>query len=600
MFSTDVRAKALIEYSDQSESDDLDETFEVEDDTQTEFVIPEDMTALNSEELTELHNQALGLFETQYGDGTGLSEDDLEVLASLTEGIEALNAEIAARAEAEEQRTQQASELAARIRPEETASADTDDEDENEEDEDEEDTDDGAAGTETAAARKEVRVNLSSVRSRRPAPAPRTGDGEPASMRDVVRVADVPGFNSGEGLDWDGVGRAVDRRLAGFNPSQYSQAARSGRHIREQHGVLSIDRNLPRELQVQNDDPGHVEQVLAHATDQSRLPGNSLVASGGWGAPHQNVYDFLELESTDGLLSAPEIGITRGGISWTMGPDFSEIFEGTGFEFTEEDDVEGNYDGEGGDKPCYTVGDVPFLSERLRVAGLCITAGLLQQRGFPEIIARTVRGALVAHEHKMSQRKINAIVAGSTEVTMPTGQVGAIAPLLTSIELQVEHYRYVHRLSRNTTLEAVFPFWVRGAVRSDLARRLGVDLISVPDSRVDQWFRDAGVSPQFVYNWQDMTGEPGTVTAWPETVDFLLYHAGTWVFGGADVITMDTIYDSVLLGQNNYTALFTEEAWLPMKRFPDSRQITVPLSAAGATHAGVLINHDGTASTAGD
>src|SRR3546814_7262824 len=53
--------------------------------------------------------------------------------------------------------------------------------------------------------------------------------------------------------------------------------------------------------------------------------------------------------------------------------------------------------------------------------------------------------------------------------------------------------------------------------------------------------------------------------SWPNTVDFLLYPAGTWVKGADDVIPLDTIYDSVGLGQNNYPALFNEQGYLMAK-----------------------------------
>src|SRR3546814_10290457 len=81
--------------------------------------------------------------------------------------------------------------------------------------------------------------------------------------------------------------------------------------------------------------------------------------------------------------------------------------------------------------------------------------------------------------------------------------------------------------------------------------------------------------------------------SWPNTVDFLLYPAGTWVKGAADVLTLDTNYDSVGLGQNNYTALFTEEGYLMAKMCHDSRVITVPHCPDGATAAGVDIDCDG-------
>ena len=330
--------------------------------------------------------------------------------------------------------------------------------------------------------------------------------------------------------------------------------------------------------------------------DESRLSGCSLVASGGWCAPSETLYDLCELESRDGLLTIPEIGISRGGIQITQGPTFSDIYSSTGFTYTEAEDIAGDYDGEGGgSKPCFTVECPEFEDIRLSLSGLCIQAGLLQSRGYPEVIARTTRGALVAHDHRISGNLIAGIEAGSTAITMPTGQVGATAPLLTSIELQVEHYRYTHRLARAVTLEAVFPYWVRGVVRSDLSRRLGVDLLSVPDARIDAWFRERGIAPQFVYNWQDLTGDADAFTAWPDEVKFLLYSAGGWVKGGSDVITLDTIYDSTLLGTNDFTALFTEEGWLLAQTCHDSRVVTVPLCANGATHGGVLIECDGSA-----
>ena len=86
------------------------------------------------------------------------------------------------------------------------------------------------------------------------------------------------------------------------------------------------------------------------------------------------------------------------------------------------------------DRVCHT----SFTEKRLDLAGLAIGAGLLQQRGYPEMIARTVRGALVGHDHRMAGRVLAAVVTGSTAVTMTTDQVGTTAPLLEGIELQVE------------------------------------------------------------------------------------------------------------------------------------------------------------------
>jgi hypothetical protein len=298
--------------------------------------------------------------------------------------------------------------------------------------------------------------------------------------------------------------------------------------------------------------------------------------------------------------------VARGGINITAGPDFSAIYAGAGlgFHYTEANDVAGTYavDGNGvgtggaGSKPCYHVTCPAFAETRLGFDGLCLTAGLLQQRGYPEVVARTVRGALVAHDHRIAGRVLAAISAGSTAVSMVANQVGATAPILSAIELQVEHYRTTTRISRAASLEAIFPFWVKGAIRSDLSRRQGVDLLDISDAQIDSWFRNRGVSPQFVYNYNDVTGAASAFNAWPTSVKFLLYAAGTWIKGAADIITLDTIYDSVNLGKNDFTALFTEEGWLVAKAGHDSREVTVNICPDGATHGGVSIGCDGSQS----
>lgn len=586
-----------------------------------EFVIPEDLTALSDEDLTTLHGQAVENFDTLYGDGQALSDADLTALGALTEGIESLSAEVSRREAAAADRADAAAALAERAHPAAEAPEVPDEQADEHTDAATPDAPADAPAEVVAEApavegvvvdepaeqiaagatpRREIRVNLPAMRAR--SGAPRLPAAAEPSIRDVIRAAgDAGAFTNGTGLDWADVGRQVERRLQGFNAGQYESAARAGRHIKEQFSALTIHKQYAPELTVTSADPVHVEEVLSRAGDESRLPGGSLVAAGGWCAPSTTMYDLVEIESRDGLFSIPEIGITRGGIMHTLGPDFAAIYAlAQGFHYTEAEDEAGDYDGAGGgSKPCFRIPCPDFVENRLDLDGLCITAGLLQQRGYPEMIARTVRGALVAHDHRMSGKVLTAIETGSTAVTMTAGQQGALSPLLTSIELQVEHYRSVTRISRAQSLEAVFPFWIRGAIRSDLSRRNGVNLVDVTDAQIDGWFRSRGVNPQYVYNWQDITGASTAFKAWPSTVKFLLYAAGTWVRGGSDVITLDTIYDSVLLGQNDYTALFTEEGWLVAKRLHDSRVVTVPVCADGSTAAQVEFACDGSTTPAG-
>lgn len=604
------------------------ETFDLE--------IPENLSDLADDALTEMRSQAVDAFQTLYANGS-FSDEDLATLGTLTDGIEVLSAEISAREEAAAARSAKAAELAAKIGADKPAPKDAEEQapaegegapaeksdeapEADEADEDEVEKKAKAAAAETveieAPAEPEVvtaaaprgPIKLSGIRRHTPAPAPTTTTIEETIVEDTSRarltVADVPGFAADSDASFEDLAVALDRRLQGFNSGAYGAAARAGRAMSERHSLAVVRKSFDERATVGS--PESADAAMAFAVNEKNLPGGSLVAAGGWCAPSETVYDLLEDESRDGLVSLPEINVTRGGIKFTKGPKFSDLYAAPSFNFTEEEAKAGKYaptsatdlTNKVGAKPVYQVPCTEFEEVRLSAAGMHIQAGLLQQRGYPELVARTIRGALVAHEHKMSERIIAAMEAKSTAVAMDGGQIGALAPVLTAIELQVEHYRYAQRLSRSTTLEAIFPYWVRGAIRTDLSRRQGVDLTDVPDSRIDAWFKSRGVNPQFVYDWQAITGEASAFKAWGVSVKFLLYSAGTFVKGGQDVITLDTVYDSTLLGQNDYTALFTEEGYLVAKRGHDARVVTVPLSPNGGTGTGIRLLANGTADPA--
>jgi len=604
------------------------ETFDLE--------IPENLSDLSAADLGDLRSKAVDAFQTLYAGGE-FTDEDLATLGTLTEGIEALSAEISTREQAAAERAAKAAAMAAKVGADKPVAEDEDGEDAPAEEKAEAEEDTAEAEAEKADADKAEKkakaaaadveteaqvdaepeavtaaaprgpIKLSGIRRHVHTPAPAIT--EEISVEDTtpkarMTVADVPGFAADSDASFEDLAVALDRRLQGFNSGAYAAAARAGRAMSERHSLAVVRKAFDERATVGS--PESADAAMAFAVNEKNLPGGSLVAAGGWCAPSETVYDLLEDESRDGLISLPEINVTRGGIKFTKGPKFADLYAAPSFNFTEEEAKAGKYRPDAaaqgankvGAKPVYNVPCTDFEEVRLSAAGIHIQAGLLQQRGYPELVARTIRGALVAHEHKMSERIIASMETQSTAVSMDAGQTGAAAPILTAIELQVEHYRYAQRLSRSTTLEAVFPYWVRGAIRTDLSRREGVDLIDVPDSRIDAWFRSRGVNAQFVYDWQALGGEADAFKVWPDSLKFLLYSAGTFVKGSQDVITLDTVYDSVLLGQNDYTALFTEEGYLVAKRGHDARVVTVPLNPNGGTGTGIKLLANGTADLA--
>lgn len=573
---------------------DKDEQSTPPDDT---LVIPDldALKELSTEDLSSLLDRAVEAAREVYGDGKSLSPESLEALQGLRDGIKRLREVNDERQKAADKIAEEAAGIVADL--ELDTDTPTEDDSPADEGDEEDDGDEDVAESEevvaeevetVAASAREIRVNLGG-RVKAPAPVATAEK----SMKDIAFSPD------GKGIDKFGIAKLVDEKLNRVNHKAYESAARSGKKMSERFPIATIRREFADELKVSD---GNADAAINFAVDQSRLPGGSLLesaaltASGGWCAPSETSYDLCNLSEAANLISIPEVNINRGGLKWTTGPDYASVFADTGFCYTEEEDIAGDYDGAGGGvKPCLHVPCPDFVEKRLGYCGVCLTAGLLQQKGYPEAIQNFIDISLNAHAHRVSAAVINDMVTESTAVALASPQVGATAPLLTAIDLQATHYRAVNRMSDMAALEVVLPTWTKSVIRSDLARRQGVDLLDVPDTRIAAWFRARNVNPQYVVDWQDIATQAASAYIDHETeVDFLLYAAGTFIKGVTDSITFENIYDSVGLGTNDYTALFTEDPYMVMKRCHDSRVVTVPICPNGATHIGDDIDCDGT------
>lgn len=549
-----------------------------------EFEMPSDISALTDEELSTAIGQAREAFEAIYGDdGSSVDSETLPTLNELTQAYESLRGERDKRAQRADEARGKAAELAERMRqdadPAPEAEAETEVEAEAEAE---------ADSTEEEAPAEEVKEPVAASAEVKPVrvSVPRRAAVEPARQSPIRASIAVPGHQAGDEMNFDDVARAM---LSLGGPRAVGRGR--GKSFSQRQSVASIHRDYAPEAVV--GDPASADAALRWARNQSRLPGGSLIAAGGWCAPSETIYDLCQLESRDGLLSLPEINATRGGVRNTLGPDFADIFDATGFCFTESQDEAGDYDPESpGDqgKPCQTIDCPEFTDTRLQVCGVCITGGNLMNRAYPELVRRYVEGAVTGHFHRVSGRMLSAIVDAATDVTVTDGDSdpGTAAPLLAAIELQVEDLRYRRRMSRSETLEAIFPYWAKGAIRADLSRRLGVDMLAVTDGAIINWFALRGVSVQWVYNFSDGgLGGDTAPTEWPSSVDFLLYPAGAWVSARTEVISLEMLYDSTLNATNDFTAIFTEEGWAVIETCPGTRHVTVPICVSGATQGGV-------------
>ena len=319
--------------------------------------------------------------------------------------------------------------------------------------------------------------------------------------------------------------------------------------------------------------------------------GRSITAAAAWCAISEVIYQLCELESMDGILSLPELQTNRGG--WQIpidgGPNFATIWNGignAGDTHLSEEDVQDDVA-----KVCTEIPCPDFEDIRLGVDYVCLTGGLLQRRGYPEIVARFSRGAMIALAHKINQGVIATMVAASGPATVipqvVTGDDAASA-ILAAVELAITDIKYANRMAFNLTLETIMPMWFLPQIRAALSRRRGVKALDVTDQEIMDWFAIRKTAPQFVYDWQDaytgLADGPGgaaPLEALPTTGQFLVYPAGTWVKAVQDVVSLDTIYDSTNLQTNQYTAIFAEDGWAMLQMCPDSRLYEVALDPSG-------------------
>jgi hypothetical protein len=429
-------------------------------------------------------------------------------------------------------------------------------------------------------------------------------------------AADIPGFPMGSALD--GM-----RELTAAAMARLHALGRAGRNTSA--GIAVIERTQP-DAKLIADRPDDWE-TIEYACDERRLPGGSLTAAAGWCAPSEQIYDqFCDVPTVDGLISLPTVTAKRGSITWPVTPDFSQVYSNTGFYFP----IEELEKGEGTtlptdrrDKPCYLIQCTGMQSATLDAYGLCIKVPTLTERAYPELVSHVTQMILAAHAHKMNAVRLSKMesLATPNTVTAPgSGDApygpGATATMLGLIELQVEYMRYHYRLGVSASMEMILPAWCRGILRSDLAKRNGVDMLNVTDAQLEQYLRSRGTNPQFVVDWQDAFAGPvqaydttsgttagntrnatnlptydssgfGGATApkvWPGTVKALIYPAGTYFELTNDIIQIDGLYDSALLARNLHLALFTEEGMeIALRGCYTPMVLSMPLCANGAT-----------------
>lgn len=538
-----------------------------------DFEIPEDITALTGDELSELLDDAVAAFDARSSSAT-VTADDLTQLRQLTEVVANVRAEQAGRVEAATQAAAEIDALAAQVRGDDTTApdpaADTETVEADTAPAAETPTPDPAPVTAAAVipARRPA-LDLSGVRSRQPRVLPEP----PAPTTSITAAVDVPGFTPGSAINFDAItdgiiARANALKTAGGGVGQVI----SYRHPFRKDQIVTDSSSAPEGTTV----------ALA-ASNQRNLPKGELVASGGWCAPSETLYDLVDIACPDMLWDAPEIQLSRGGLRYFMTPSL-DVASMT-FVHTEADDISG------AEKPCFRIPCPDPVEVRCDAVGVCLESGILTQRHFPELTAWYVRNAMVAHEIRIRQQLFAQAVATATPVALAPS-FGALSAVYSAVALQSADMIERHSLCETTSLEIVFPWWAKGLFLADLARRNGVDVCDLDPNCIQDLFGTLGVRIQFARGLSpavpDTIGGETPATAWPDEIQFLIYPAGTIQIGRGEEVNLGVIHDSSKFVTNDYTALFVEECVALVSRSVDTRIVTVPVCASGETGAQTL------------
>ena len=398
----------------------------------------------------------------------------------------------------------------------------------------------------------------------------------------IIASADVPGFTQGGRLENIGeLGKAFHKRAKSLPISRTGNP--------EAVPVASLEREFTFTLN-KNSTPEEMNEVLMAASDE-----DTLVAAGGWCAPSEISYDFFNVVCEDGMIDLPTVGLNRGGVQYPTSPSFGDLASDPGivWTWTEADDIEA-VDSSSIFKPCVRVECPTFIDRRADCDGFCVTAGNLVDYAYPELIANWLRLVMAIRAKATNARIIDLMLNGggsgdaitASIAVSHAGLLGATtSALLTSIELSAIDYREKYSMCFDAILEVVMPRWANAVIRADLANRDGINVFSVTDAMIADWFNIRGVRVQFVGDWQVRdAGEPGALTPlteWPATMDYMIYAPGTFVRGNSMSLDLGVVRDSVLNSTNDHTAAWAEDCYALLKPGHESRVVTVDICGSG-------------------
>ena len=380
----------------------------------------------------------------------------------------------------------------------------------------------------------------------------------------ITAAADLPGISPGSPMTMLRVAESFHDRAR--NPTDGQRAPVARIEVPQTH-VLGTDPETNLQL---------IEEVVGNPNAAA------LVASGGWCAPSEPLFDLFDIgPDTDNLFDLPGLGTkVRAGV---MIPSFYGIGDAAGalWTWTEANDIAAAAGTP--TKPCMKIPCPTWHECRLEAEGLCVTHGNLSDRAWPELTRQFVSIVMAAHLRRLSAAKIAKVLADTATAAAPGATMtagDAASDLLGVIELAAADLRSQYRIGKNRSIDVLLPDWILPVLRSNMAQRIDAAMLDVTDAQITSWLTQRGVRPQFTPDWQPLHAG-AAATAWPATVTFAMWLTGSYISLDGGTIDLGVVRDSLLNATNDFTAAWSEQFYQVCRRGPQGVQHTVPLSIDG-------------------
>jgi hypothetical protein len=590
---------------------------ETEESETDEFTIPEDLSTLEDSDLDaeaegSLISRARAALDTMVEEvGESPTPADVQAVRDLSAAIQGLVTEGEQRAAAAEERRREFAEAVAAVAPEASDGGEGEDGGEETEEvpaetpaetpaEEEAPAEAVAAASrkgplKVAARARKLTLNPSLQDIGRNQPDPELTSQAPELV--LTAAADVPKFSNGQRIE--SLDDLADAAIA------RSRALGIGNGAPHFVPLANIERNFPDVFDVEVHSPIDVSNAIQDRIKNLDGHGSmeALVAAGGWCAPSEIRYDFFDISEVSGQLDLPTFGVRRGGLRWPISLSLADFFALSGapasglptnatmpWEWSETDDIL-TATGTTPVKTCLRPPCPTFDEQRLRLFGLCVLAGNLTEDAFPELIRNFIGKVVVAHQRAINRRMLLLLAAASTATTPTVAGESAVNAWLGGLDLNAIDYREKHGMAPNAVLELVAPAWTRGVLRSDLAKKNGIERLDASDAYLMDLFNSRDLRVQWVSDWQTrgatgIANIAGTIpTNWPTTAQVAMFAPGTFGRGNGMTLDLGVVRDSVLNADNDHTAAWSEEATMLAKFGHESRLITLNTVAGGVSGA---------------